>query len=346
LQREDHAVRDDDPARVLIVDDDAAAATVLGRHLREAGYGVRATRNGAEALRLLINEDISIVVTDWVMPDMDGLELCRVIRAHEGIPFAYVIIMSASRTSDDQLVEAFGAGADDFVRKPYSVKEVLARIRAGERIMKLQRELRSRNREVHRYNAELEVAYRKLAAANRELNRMATTDELTGLLNRREAMIRLEDCWAASERHGDSLACIVLDIDHFKHCNDAHGHGVGDAVLKSTAAVLHDVGRRGEPVCRIGGEEFLVICPQSTEAMVAKGAERLRRAVEDHAITCGQLTVRVTISAGVAERNSTMNSPDDLLRAADAALYAAKDAGRNVVRLASAARARPPRQTR
>ncbi|UCC31146.1 MAG: diguanylate cyclase, partial [Phycisphaerales bacterium] len=320
-----------DSLRVLVVDDDPSALVLLTRYLTRSGYEVLTAANGVEAIRVLMTEGAPIVITDWVMPEMDGLELCRAIRKHEGIPFAFVIIVTAYQTADDRLVEAFDAGADDYLCKPYNPKELLARLRAGERVVRLQREVDNRNREVHRHNAEIEIAYRKLAVANERLDRMASTDELTGLVNRREAMVRLGDCWASVERHGGPLACIVLDIDRFKSVNDTYGHAIGDVVLRETAKTLRASARREEAVCRIGGEEFLVICPCSSEPMAAVAAERLRRAVEANAIPHDDLTLCVTVSAGVAQRTANTENPDDLLRAADNALYVAKDAGRNTV---------------
>jgi diguanylate cyclase (GGDEF)-like protein len=325
-----------DPVRVLIVDDDPSALRLLERHLTNAGNKVIKADNGVEAMRILQAESAQIVITDWVMPEMDGLQLCRAIRKHEGIPFVFVIVVTAFHTGDDCLVEAFDAGANDYLCKPYKASELLARVRAGERMVRLQQELDKRNREAHRYNAEIEIANGRLAAANRELNRMATTDELTGLSNRREAMLRLSEAWAASKRRGLTLACVAIDIDRFKSCNDAYGHSVGDEALKETARVLQASARGDEPVYRVGGEEFLVICPGSCEALAAIGAERLRRAVEANLIQCGDLALRVTVSLGVAERTKDMRGPDDLLRIADNALFAAKDAGRNTVCLAGA----------
>ncbi len=326
-----------DTPRVLIVDDDPAALVLLEGHLSVAGYHVLRAENGVEAMRILQSEGASIVITDWMMPEMDGLELCRAVRKCEGIPFAFVIVVTAFQTSDDRLVEAFDAGADDYLCKPYKPKELLARVRAGERIIRLHEELESHSLEAHRYNAEIEIVNAKLATANRELNRMATSDELTGLINRREALTRLSDAWEAANRRGHPLACIALDIDRFKSCNDAYGHDVGDEVLKETAKVLQASARRDEPVCRVGGEEFLIICSGSSEALTAIGAERLRCAVEANVIHRGELTLRVTVSLGVAQRTPEMKRPDDLLRAADDALYTAKDTGRNTVCLASAA---------
>jgi diguanylate cyclase (GGDEF)-like protein len=332
---------------VLVVDNDPHTLTRLTRELSDAGHGVLTAGDGLQALGVLGAEGPPIVVTEWVMPAMSGLELCRAIRAHEGIAFAYVIVLTKLCAEDGCLVEAFEAGADDFLLRPYDPKELLARIRAGERIIGLHDQLEHRNRDVHRVNAELAIANRKLTAANEQLNRMATYDELTGLVNRREALGRLAEYWESATRHGGPLACIVLDIDHFKRVNDAHGHGVGDVVLKETAAVLRKSARQSEAVSRTGGEEFLVLCPRSTMTMAAVGAERLRRAVEANAVRCGGLSLGLTVSLGVAERTLEMKSPDDLLRAADRALYAAKDAGRNTVRLADGGLAEPAqRETR
>lgn len=320
---------------VLVVDDDADALRLLERHLSRAGYTVFTATNGIEAMQTILAEGTPIVITDWRMPEMDGVSLCAAIRQHEAIPFAYIIMVTASETTEDQVVEALHAGADDYLCKPIKIRELLARMRAGERIVKLQLTLDSRNRDVHRYNAEIEISNTKLGAVNRELNRMATTDELTGLVNRREAMRRLSEAWTSSNRHGHPLSVISLDIDRFKSCNDVYGHAAGDAVLKETAAVLRRSARHEECVCRVGGEEFLVICPHATEEMAAVGAERMRRAVEANTVVVGDLTLRTTISLGVSQRREEMQSPDDLLRLGDEALYRAKDGGRNMVWLAS-----------
>ena len=315
---------------ILIVDDDPTSLLLLERHLAKVGFPVRTASGGEEAVKILTADGPPIVITDWQMPGMDGLELCKTIRNHDGIAFAFVMV-TGHESSEERLVEAFGAGADDYLSKPIKPRELLARLRAGVRIVTLQKELDSRNREVHRYNAEMEVGNARLARANQELNRMATTDELTGLINRREAMVRLSAAWADAERHNEDLAVIALDIDRFNSCNDVYGHAAGDAILKETAEVLRQTARQEEAVCRIGGEEFLVICPRSDEAMAAVAAERLRVAVEANCISHGGLDLEVTVSLGVAQRTPEMQRPDDLLRAGDSALYAAKDGGRNMV---------------
>ena len=316
------------PLRVLIVDDDADSVALVSRHLSGAGYEVRTASSGEEAIKILASEGAPIVVTDWMMPGMSGLDLCSAIRDHEGIGFAYVIILTA-QAGEDQLVEAFKEGADDYLTKPFNHRELLARIRAGERIIQLRQDLEARQWEVHRVNAEMSIAHSKLAEANEQLNRLATTDELTGLLNRREAMSRLAELWSASVRRQSPLACISLDIDHFKKFNDVYGHAIGDTVLRAVAEALRSAVRREEPVCRIGGEEFLILCRGATEAQAAIVAERLRETVEQYVVRVDKLELVVTVSLGVAERRRTMTVPDELLRVADDALYAAKNAGRN-----------------
>jgi diguanylate cyclase (GGDEF)-like protein len=319
---------------VLIADGDAVSSALAAQVIRSAGYRVISERDGADAMQTLLREGPPLIVMDWELPRMSGPALCRAIRTHEGISFAYIVVL-ASKADEDQIVEAFEAGADDYLAKPFNERELLARLRAGVRVIQLQRDLERRNREVHRVNAEMAVAQARLTEAHERLKRLAATDELTGLTNRREGMARLAEYWSASERHGEPLALIQADIDRFKRFNDAYGHAVGDVVLKETAAVMQATARREEKVCRLGGEEFLVLCPRSTEAMVAVAAERLRQAVAAHVVKTGGQELSITMSFGVAERTADMRGPDDLTKAADDALYAAKRAGRNRVCLAS-----------
>lgn len=326
------------PIRVLVVDDEPVSRTVLERYLTGAGHEVFTAASGKEAVRILLAEGLEVVITDWMMPHMDGLELCRAIRSCEALPFVYVIIVTAQETDEERVVEAFEAGADDYLSKPVKRRELLARLNAGVRIVRLQQELGRRSREVHRANAEIAIASEKLEQANRKLGKAATTDDLTGLTNRRAALAHLDEYWRSADRHIDSLACVALDIDHFKSVNDTHGHAVGDLVLQETVAALESVLRRDETLCRMGGEEFLVLCPRADESEAAVGAERLRRVVEANVIRTGDLELRVTVSLGVAEKTSAMVGPKDMLHAADEALYAAKAAGRNQVCVGAPAR--------
>ncbi len=315
---------------ILVVDDDPSTRHLISRHLTTAGYAVLTASDGREALRLIHSEGIRLVIMDWMMPEMDGLQLCRAVRESEATGFVYLIVLTG-QTHEDRLAEAFEAGADDFLTKPCKKQELLSRLKAGVRTLALEEDLAAQQRASHKINAEL-------ATLNDQLEQMATTDELTGLFNRREAMRRLEDQWSFSERQDRPLACMMLDIDHFKKCNDTYGHDAGDEVLRKTAHILKRSVRTGETVCRIGGEEFVVFCPGATAEMASKGAERLRAAVEANQVAHGNATLSVTISAGVAERGSDTPNFDDLLKRADQALYEAKDTGRNRVCVAVARR--------
>lgn len=309
---------------ILIVDDDPSMLRLLEKFLSMDGYEVFKARNGAEAVSILYDKGPQIVITDWEMPEMDGLELCRTIRSSELVGFIYTVILTAHA---DKIVEAFDAGADDFLSKPPRRGELLARLKAATRITKLEADLARRNREIQKVNAELSIL-------NSKLERMATTDELTGLANRREALNRLNECWATSTRYGQPLACVLLDIDHFKQFNDTYGHDVGDLVLRETARILALSARTGETVCRLGGEEFLVVCPNVTVEAVTAAAERLRAAVEANKVKRRDQLLTVTVSLGVAQRRDGMATPDELLKEADEALYAAKRSGRNRVCIA------------
>jgi two-component system, cell cycle response regulator len=310
-----------DALRILIVDDDPAALRLLERYLIGDGYKVITAGNGIAALDADRLEAPQIVITDWAMPGMGGLELCRRLREHEGSGFVYIIVLTA-HTEKGREVGALDAGADDFLCKPYTRHELLTHVRAGERIARLEAKLGDRSRELSYYNAQL-------AAANDKLRILATTDELTGLANRREALARLAEHWALAERYGDPVSAIVVDIDLFKHLNDTHGHAAGDCVLKATADALRETARAGELACRIGGEEFLVVCPRATAAAAELAAERMRVAVAANVTLWRGVPLSVTISAGVAERGAGARDVDELLRTADEALYVAKQTGRN-----------------
>ncbi len=309
--------------RVLIVDDDAAILRLLEKQLGLAGYEVLSACDGREALKIMQQEGPQLVITDWTMPGMDGIELIRAIRSSEGTGFVFVIMLTA-HAGTSRIVEAFEAGADDFLPKPVNREELLARLTAGVRIIGLEADLAKERRDVHRANAEM-------ALLNRKLKRMATTDELTQLVNRREALRRLGEHWATAERYNHPFSCMMLDIDHFKRFNDTYGHDAGDVVLRTVADTLQRLVRTGETVCRLGGEEFLVLCPNSTAQMAVVGAERLRVGIESSRIEHDGVALDVTVSAGVAGRDGSADTPGDLLKRADDALYAAKRAGRNRV---------------
>lgn len=313
---------------VLIVDDDPLALRLLEKHLGSAGYNVIAADEAQGALALLDEHEPPVLITDWMMPGMSGLELCRQIRTSRPLDFVYIIVLTA-HGDKECLLQAFEAGADDFLAKPFLREELLARLTAAIRMIQLKEDLA-------RQNAILQEANAELALLNQKLEEMATTDALTGLVNRREAMNRFNELWAAGDRHGQPLACILLDIDHFKNFNDTYGHDIGDLVLRETAEVIQGHTRVGETASRFGGEEFLILCPNATPEEAAVALDRLRETVQNNRIEVGGHNLTVTVSAGVAGRTPDTATPDDLIHQADQALYAAKRTGRNRVCLAGA----------
>ncbi len=309
--------------KILLVDDDRMLLARLGKQLQKAGHRVTACRDGQAALSLLLQDMPQMVITDWHMQPMDGLKLCRALRNSE-VGKELFIIMLTSSESDDELVQAFDAGIDDYVIKPVSMRVLLARIRAGQRILSLQEELRQEH-------ALLEQKAKELALANRRLEQMANTDMLTGLPNRRYAIRRLKQELAESKRSGADLGVMILDLDHFKQINDKFGHEVGDKVLVHVAKVMNQVLRTSDIVCRFGGEEFLVIAPSTGLMAGRKLAERIRSALEATPPPKLKLGRPVTASIGVASLGGGDEDEVDIIRRADHALYKAKAAGRNRV---------------
>lgn len=319
---------------LLLVDDDPMIRRMGQTLLAKAGYDVRVATNGREALEMVRQDPPDIVLTDWLMPEINGLELCRAIREAEDLIGRVYIIMLTAQAQPERLVEAFDAGADDYLAKPFHRSELVARVGSGGRMVALKADVHRKEIELHRRNAELEVAYKDLSLANRRLDAMATTDELTGLQNRRSAMTAIERRWHELARAGGTMSFVMMDIDHFKQFNDTWGHAVGDDVLKEVARVLSENSRATEDVFRLGGEEFLLFCHNSTAADAAVAAERVRLAIEATEVAHGEKPLKVTISLGVADRQPWMSGYHELFIAADEALYAAKDAGRNQVMLA------------
>lgn len=324
--RAPNAPRPHEATRVLVVDDDEKLARLVAHHLRKAGYAVSTATNGNEALRMTFSESPHIVISDWMMPEMNGLELCDALRKTEGGRKTYVLILTA-REDEDRIVDAFNAGADDYIVKPCNPRILMARVRAAQRLVDLQRQVDEDKRTREQQVAELGLLTRKLRSA-------ALTDVLTSLPNRRFAMSRLLEEWEIAQVLNRPLSVVMVDVDDFKPINDTHGHDVGDFVLRATASTLREFTRRSDIVCRLGGEEFLVINVNSDEEGALMCAERLRTAVEANHMDYETFHGHVTISLGVAQRLPAMDNIDALLKAADQAIYAAKAAGRNCSRVA------------
>ncbi len=310
---------------VLAVDDDPRILRLLEHHLKAGGYRVLTAPDGETALQVVLDQSPHILMTDWLMPGMSGGDLLRALRATETGRQIYGLVLTG-RDEEEHVVAAFDAGADDFVAKPYNQRVLMARVAAARRMIQLQRQVQSDRERRSNQVADMGLMSRRLHAA-------AHTDVLTELPNRRYAMKRLEQEWAEAVRLERPLSVLVVDIDHFKDVNDRHGHDIGDDVLRSTAAMLRARTRRADIVCRLGGEEFLVINLNSDAHGANMCAERLRSSVESNVVKSRSYEGRVTISIGMATRGEGVSTVHELLKAADEAVYAAKAAGRNAVRI-------------
>lgn len=310
--------------RVLIAEDVESQRLTLSRLLLSMGFEVEAAVDGVEALAMLGARRADILVTDLVMPGLDGIGLCRAMRSTPAGAMTYAIVLTAS---DDQgkLVEAFDAGADDYITKPIVRREFEARLRGARRVVALQHQL---EREAER----LREANTRLEAVNRQIASVALTDSLTRLPNRRHLLERFKQDWAAAARLRRDFSVIFVDIDHFKKVNDVRGHDAGDIVLERVARVLRRAVRTEDTVGRFGGEEFVVLCPGCALADAKRIADRIRGNIESEEFAIGGERWHVTASFGVAATQADAPTGwENLLRSADLALYKAKHQGRNRV---------------
>ncbi|APZ44199.1 hypothetical protein BW247_14805 [Acidihalobacter ferrooxydans] len=301
---------------VLITDDDASNIALLTRYLEPAGYTVYAASNAQDAIAIMQQSMPRILIIDWMMPGMNGLNACQSLRQQFGGRL-YIVLLSAF-VGSDRAIEALEAGANDFLEKPIERKLLLAKLRVAQRTVELTLDLEEAQ---HQSDA----THRELTELNARLRQDATQDALTGLPNRRAFDAYLSETWAAARRHTLPIACIMLDIDHFKRVNDEHGHDAGDRALTALAGVLQTHSRAGDKAARYGGEEFVMLCTHSDLAAAFRLAERLRRQIEQ---LRGDYPP-ITISGGVAAMTPDMHEPAQLLRAADQCLLEAKRNGRN-----------------
>lgn len=307
---------------VLLVEDEPTSRLMTEAALRvQLGCTVYSAENGREALRLAVQVMPQIVISDWLMPEMDGLEFCRALRATDWGQSMYVIMLTGVET-EDKVTEAFEAGVDDYIVKPLNNRALQARMRAALHYVKLLEAWEHDRAQLKQFAAEL-------AISNRRLEHAAMTDLLTGLPNRRAGMLALEKSWSASQRTGQPVAVLMIDVDHFKSINDKHGHAVGDLVLQEVAKAIQAAARRHDSVSRIGGEEFLLVCQDAEPKVALVVAERLRRMIKALQPSFGGTTVSITVSVGIATREVLFNNAEAMVHAADTALYAAKNAGRD-----------------
>ena len=306
--------------KVLLADDDSITRAILVRQLQKWGYEVILETDGARALDTLARQrDIRLCILDWMMPGLSGLEICRSLRQSGDEPYVYAILLTKTEMAD--IVAGLEAGADDYLTKPCNPFELEVRLRSGRRIVELQE---------------------SLIAAREQLRVEATHDALTTLLNRKAALDALTRELRRAERHKDCVSVIMLDIDHFKSINDTYGHAAGDEVLRAVARRTRGALRTYDICGRLGGEEFVVVVSCADGKGGVGAAERARRVLEGTRVEVGKNKLSITASLGVACSTSgvSMNA-DDLIRAADSALYRAKRAGRNRVIVAERAEYAP-----
>lgn len=307
--------------RVLWVAHDPAMRTLLKETLQHLlGPQLQSAENGEQGLAMALQTMPQIVVVDAHLPVMDGWALCRALRATTWGQSIYLIVLSATDAKAAQ--QTLDSHINDCLTAPVLASTLQIRLTAAMQYVKLLNSWEQDRAQLKQFSAEL-------AISNRKLERYALTDLLTGLQNRRAGMDSLSQAWGASLRSGDSVTAMMIDIDSFKDVNDTWGHATGDQVLIDVAAVIRASARKEDSVCRMGGEEFFVLCRGSDLESSVHAAERLRQKVAGLKIRVDKAEITVTISIGLAAREADMSDPGALVNAADKALYAAKQQGRN-----------------
>jgi two-component system, cell cycle response regulator len=300
------------PYELLVVDDSPVYRKLVEQVLSSQPYSLLFARDGAEAIKLFEDRSPSFIITDWMLPDFSGFELCQRVRADNSRPYCYIIVMTSSREKG-HVVKGLEAGADDYLTKPFDPEEMLARIGVGRRIIDLNREL---------------------AIKTQKMEEAARTDPLTGLPNRRA----IEE-WAAKQmrgaaRHGFPLWVALGDIDNFKQINDTFGHDAGDIVLKTFADLLKRCTRASDICGRLGGDEFVLVLTHVEASNIEETVNRFRGHFAALSFPLQGKSVQVTASFGVAGVESNESQEfGALLSKADQMLYEAKRAGRNLVRV-------------
>jgi two-component system, cell cycle response regulator len=300
--------------RILVADDEAISRRLLQKTLERAGYEVVAVENGRLAQEELCRADgPRMALLDWEMPEVDGLGVCRAVRSHRDKTYVYMVLLTSKETSDDK-VEGLRSGADDYLTKPFHPEELKARLRTGQRILHLED---------------------RLVEAREEMRFKATHDALTGLWNRGVITDLLNRELARAQREHKSTALLLCDIDHFKNINDTYGHPVGDEVLREVARRLLASVRSYDFVGRYGGEEFLIVLNNCDPASALGRAEQVRAAIANRELITDRGPIALTMSVGLLRTTDWGELQAEIhLAKVDAALYAAKAAGRNCVRVA------------
>jgi two-component system cell cycle response regulator len=303
-------------SRILIAEDDPVSRRVLQTFLQKWGYEVIVAEDGTQALAILERQDFPrLAVLDWMMPGLEGTQVCERIRKERNRAYVYILLLTARNQKED-ILKGLESGADDYLTKPFDAQELRARLLVGQRILSLQDHL---------------------IEAREQLLFQATHDSLTGVANRGVILDALQRERARQSRGGGNFGIVLMDLDHFKYVNDQYGHLSGDAVLQEAARRIRAAVRPYDTVGRYGGEEFLIVVPAS-DAMGTMGlAERIRKSIETPPVHTEAGEIQITASMGVAISEAGIPlDAQDLLQLADDALYRAKDHGRNRTELATA----------
>jgi len=302
--------------KILIAEDDPVSRRVLQAFLAKWGFEVISATDGTEAARVLESDDTPrLAILDWMMPGIEGPELCRRVRQRTDRPYTYILLLTA-RTQKEDIFRGFESGADDYLTKPFDSQELRARLHVGQRILDLQSHL---------------------IEARERLRFQATHDPLTGVWNHSIIVETVHRESSRQEREGGSFGLIMIDLDHFKRVNDTYGHLAGDAVLRETAHRITNSVRPYDTVGRYGGEEFVIVVPSCDEAGVIGLAERIRGAIGSTPFKTDAGPVHVTASCGICLGGAAAPlEADELIQKADEALYRAKRNGRDRAELAKA----------
>jgi len=293
--------------KLLVIDDDFEFVTMMQLMLSLHGFNIDIAYSGEEGLRKIQGDSYDVVLLDVMMPGMSGFEVCKEIRKIKESTQLPVILLTAKGEKDD-IIEGINAGANDYITKPFESEILIAKINALVKLKELQDELEKKN---------------KL------LENLAITDGLTGVYNYRFFYQKLKEEFERAKRYETPLACIMMDLDFFKNINDKYGHMVGDTVLIELATKITENIRKNDVFARYGGEEFVLLLPHTSENGAYNEAERIRKAVENFHFSHVE-EGEVKISLGISNYPADyINTPDDLLKCADTALYKAKKSGRN-----------------
>jgi diguanylate cyclase (GGDEF)-like protein len=309
-------------AKVLVVEDSRAQREFVTTELVRRGYEVQEATGGLAALAVIKTAPPDVVLLDLMLDDMDGYSVCRWLRLGEATRDV-VIIMLTVKAEVKERVEGLHVGADDYLPKPFDMDELEARIFAALRTRNARRELRDRNTELEGLLSRTE--------------RLAMSDALTGVFNRRRFADVLRHEWASARRYKHPLSLLLFDVDHFKEVNDDRGHAAGDETLKNVAEIISSSIREVDLCARYGGDEFVLLLPHTPPANATVVAERVRSKLARARVTWVGAAARVSLSVGISSNeDAALEKPEDLVEAADRALYEAKRAGRDRVILARA----------